>query len=98
LLGPLNYNLNPEPEWPDFFSEKDKLKELDRIKAGRDMQTEWEERKSGAMYRGEVASLNDKPDGRGIKVFQSDSVYEGFFQNGTCHGYGRAISSKGEIY
>ena len=72
------------------------MKELESLNSGRDMQVEWLERRSGAMYRGEVNRQNDRPDGRGIKIYKSESIYEGFFLNGTCHGYGRAISSKGE--
>ena len=37
LLGPLNFNLNPEPEWPDFFDEADKVKERQKMQNARDM-------------------------------------------------------------
>jgi hypothetical protein len=39
--------------------------------------------------------------GKGIKVFQSSkgaSLYEGYFVDGCCHGIGRGITSKGELY
>jgi hypothetical protein len=50
------------------------------------------------MYKGEVTIFNKRPDGKGIKVFKGKSLYEGYFSNGMCHGYGRGITSKGEVY
>ena len=50
------------------------------------------------MYKGEVSTENRRPDGKGIKIFDKKSLYEGYFRNGACHGYGRAIASTGEVY
>ena len=65
------------------------------------MEYNWVNRRSGAKYRGEVLMSNRRPEGKGIKVFQSHkgtSLYEGYFNDGMCHGIGRGITSKGEIY
>ena len=59
---------------------------------------DFEKRKSGAQYRGEALQENMRPDGRGFKVFEGRSTYEGYFQDGRCHGIGRGITSKGEVY
>lgn len=55
-------------------------------------------RKSGNMYRGEIGSQSGRPDGIGFKVFPNGSVYEGHFSDGHTNGFGRGISSKGEVY
>lgn len=64
----------------------------------RDLQVHFEKRRSGANYRGEVSTSSGRPDGMGFKVFHKRSVYEGYFKNGMCHGQGRGITSKGEVY
>ena len=64
----------------------------------RDMITDWRKRRSGAMFRGQCKVDSLKPDGKGIKIFKGKSLYEGHFQDGQYNGYGRAISSLGEIY
>lgn len=37
------------------------------------------------------------PNGKGFKIFDDGSVYEGYFMNGKYHGYGRLITD-GNIY
>jgi hypothetical protein len=49
----------------------------------RRMPTEgFERRKSGAMYKGDLSTASKRPDGRGIKVNNKSSVYEGYFFDG----------------
>jgi len=50
------------------------------------------------MYRGEVLTENYRPDGKGFKVFDGKSLYEGYFWNGMCHGAGRGITAKGDVF
>lgn len=64
----------------------------------RETQLYWESRKSGAQYRGDINIDTKRPDGKGFKVFQGKSLYEGFFKDGMCHGFGRGITGKGEVY
>lgn len=97
-MGPLNFFVFDKYELPDFWLEQEKENELKKMMDERFMQKELKERKSGAIYRGEIFIATGKPDGRGFKVFNGQSLYEGWFDGGSCHGYGRAISSKGEIY
>ena len=61
-------------------------------------QEDFVKRRSGAEYRGEILEENYRPDGKGFKIFDGKSLYEGFFSNGMCHGIGRGINSKGEVY
>jgi len=61
-------------------------------------QDEWEQRRSGAMYRGQINEMSRRPDGKGIKVHGGSALYEGFWRDGMCHGLGRGINSKGEVY
>lgn len=46
------------------------------------MQLKFEKRRSGAMYRGQVNIFHGRPDGMGLKIFNQNSLYEGFFENG----------------
>jgi hypothetical protein len=62
------------------------------------MQEDFLKRDNGAIFRGEILYKDGKPDGRGIKIYNDESIYEGWFLNGMCHGYGRVITSKNEIY
>ena len=62
------------------------------------LQDYWDTRRSGAQFRGEVMSESKRPHGMGIKVFNKNSLYEGYFKDGTCHGAGRGITSNGECY
>ena len=39
-----------------------------------------------------------KPDGYGFKVYATDAIFEGQFDEGQINGYGRAITSEGEVY
>ena len=61
-------------------------------------QDHWEPRKSGAMFRGSINESTKRPDGVGIKVHKKSSMYEGYFKDGLCHGLGRGITSRGEVY
>lgn len=66
-----------------------------------EMEYNWIKRKSGAMFRGEIIAGSRRPEGKGIKIFKSHigtSLYEGYFSDGRCHGIGRGITSKGELY
>lgn len=58
----------------------------------------WQKRRSGAEFRGEINQDSKRPDGMGIKIYGGTSMYEGFFVDGCCHGLGRGITSKGEVY
>lgn len=69
----------------DFFAKKDDedLKELMNFQSTRVMEDKFQIRKrSGNKYRGEIYPENDKPDGRGFKVFSNGGVYEGDFGDG----------------
>jgi hypothetical protein len=46
------------------------------------LRLEFAERKSGAMYRGQLSDSNLKPDGYGFKVYPSNAIFEGFFADG----------------
>ena len=92
MLGPFDYN-----SWSEAKEDADEEADED-LEEKRIPQEEWMVRKSGAQYRGEVSSENLRPDGKGIKVHQGRSVYEGYFKDGYCHGFGRGISAAGEIY
>lgn len=94
-LGPFNYSAYKEEKEGD---EDDDRSQGSQENNERVPQYDFIKRKSGAMYRGEVLQHNNRPDGKGFKVFDGQSLYEGFFVDGKCHGYGRGISSKGEVY
>lgn len=83
-LGPFN-----------FFLQKAENEELADTKT---MIKNFEKRKTGTLFRGEINSQSEKPDGKGFKIFQNGSMYEGYFQDGKTHGIGRGISSKGDTY
>ena len=70
----------------------------DDLEALRSMNMEFVPRKSGAIYRGQVNIENNKPDGIGFKVFPNNAIFEGLFEEGQINGYGRAITSRGELY
>ena len=97
LLGPFDYSLwrdeALEDEDQPYLSDEEEDKEERRMP-----QEHFEKRRSGAMYRGEVLSTNRRPDGKGFKVFNGASVYEGTFHEGACHGIGRGITARGEVY
>jgi hypothetical protein len=42
----------------------------------------YEKRKSGALYKGDLNTTNKRPDGRGIKIHNKSSLYEGYFIDG----------------
>ena len=51
----------------------------------RRMPTEgYEKRKSGALYKGDLNTTNKRPDGRGIKIHNKSSLYDGYFLDGQC--------------
>lgn len=88
----------------DFFQEgAPKIDPLDDAAAAqggesRSLQERFDKRRSGAVYRGEVNTQTNKPEGRGIKIFPNGSVFEGYFTEGHVHGIGRGVTSRGEVY
>lgn len=68
LLGPF-----------DHYEHHDADDELD---AQRSMSKEFNFRKSGARYRGQVHIESTKPDGVGFKIYANNSIFEGFFSEG----------------
>ena len=62
------------------------------------MNSNWDSRKSGNKFRGEVNPETDMPDGRGFKVFANGGAYEGNFQENQMHGYGRGVAANGNCY
>jgi hypothetical protein len=58
----------------------------------------FDKRKSGTQFRGEISSITGKPDGKGIKIFPNGSIYEGYFADGHTNGFGRGVTSRGEVY
>ena len=102
LLGPFDYNAysgateedqEDIPNGSDAGASSRSLVEDMRLR-----EYGWQTRKSGAQYRGDVTTYNKRPDGQGIKIFNGKSLYEGYFQEGKCHGYGRGITGAGEVY
>ena len=83
--------LGPFDHWEHFNPDDDMGEE-------RSMTLEFEKRKSGAAYRGQVHVDTLRPDGFGIKIYPNSSVFEGRFSDGKVHGWGRGITSRGEIY
>lgn len=92
MLGPFDYTLYDEEDREDGRGSDDSFDDK------RMWQTEFEKRKSGAEYRGELDTDNYRPDGKGFKVHNLRSVYEGYFKDGEFHGFGRAIDAKGNCY
>ena len=70
----------------------------DDMDTQRILKLEFEARKSGAQYRGQISQESLKPDGIGFKVYPNNSIFEGFFEEGQINGYGRGITSRGEVY
>lgn len=50
------------------------------------------------MFRGQISLDSIKPDGIGFKVYPSNALFEGYFEEGQINGFGRAVSSRGEVY
>ena len=69
-LGPFNYHVFNKFEIPDFWLANEKRDEAKKLADEREMLEEYVQRKSGAQYRGETLWSTQKPDGRGIKIFQ----------------------------
>ena len=59
---------------------------------------DFEQRRSGAMFRGQYNIDSMKPDGFGLKVYANNAMFEGFFEEGRINGFGRGITSRGEVY
>ena len=70
----------------------------DDLDSQRQEKHEFEQRRSGCQYRGQVNMESFKPDGMGFKVYPNNSIFEGFFEEGQINGYGRGITSRGEVY
>lgn len=74
LLGPFDYSTyNPDDDQADLLDE-DREEEERRV-----WQEHFQQRRSGAQYRGELETEFYRPDGKGFKVFEGKSVYEGYF-------------------
>jgi hypothetical protein len=92
MLGPFDF-FQQEPK-------KNKSKDDDEFEEDnkRCLEMDWIKRRSGAEFRGEMNQETKRPDGMGIKIFDGTSLYEGYYKDGCCDGYGRGITSKGEVY
>ncbi|CDW89554.1 UNKNOWN [Stylonychia lemnae] len=78
----------------DFYMEK-----IDEdLLENKTLVNKFDQRKSGTIFRGEINNISGKPDGRGIKIFQNGSIYEGYFADGHTHGFGRGVTSRGEVF
>lgn len=77
----------------DHFEHKE-----DDLGAARVLRMDFETRKSGASYRGQISLDSAKPDGMGIKIYPNNSVFEGTFNEGKINGWGRGLTSRGELY
>lgn len=84
-LGPFDHFENRDPEENEMDGQ-------------RDLRTDFDERKSGALYRGQVNEQTQRPDGMGFKVYPNNAIFEGFFCEGQINGWGRGITPKGEVY
>jgi len=62
------------------------------------MRLDFDTRKSGAMYKGQLSSATQKSDGMGFKVYPNNSIFEGNFEDGQINGLGRGITARGEVY
>lgn len=70
----------------------------DEMDVERTMKQEFEYRRSGAKYRGQLNINTMRPDGVGFKTYPNGALFEGFFEEGQIHGFGRGITSRGEVY
>ena len=103
ILGPLDYNFsfsNPEEDESPLKKkgDGDSDEEASEEEEKRILQDYYDQRRSGAMYRGEILQDTKRPDGVGIKIHHQRALYEGHFKDGACHGFGRGITSKGEVF
>jgi hypothetical protein len=64
----------------------------------RHLRFDFDERKSGALYRGQQNEATLKPDGFGFKIYPNGAIFEGFFVEGQINGFGRGVTPKGEVY
>ena len=49
-----------------------------------------------SWYEGE--QIFNIKDGRGVEILSNGSRYDGFWQNGNYHGYGRLVNTKGDVF
>lgn len=54
--------------------------------------------KDGTEYTGEWDTSKDLPHGKGTKVWQDGSIYEGHWEGGVATGKGRLIHADGDVY
>ena len=52
----------------------------------------------GSFYHGQWTREGKQPHGRGVRVWDSGSRYEGQFNHGLMEGLGRIINEIGDIY
>ena len=80
----------------DHFEQKDP----DETEADRSivLRLDFDTRKSGALYRGQLNELTSKPDGYGFKIYPNNAVFEGSFAEGQINGWGRGITPQGEVF
>lgn len=50
--------------------------------AQRMLRLDFDERKSGAKYRGQMNEQTCRPDGFGFKVYPNNAIFEGYFAEG----------------
>ena len=99
LMGPFDFHQFKEEEDENQEDESSTRQTAEgETPQKRDLQVHFEPRRSGALYRGEVNLEKNRPDGKGFKIFNKRSTYEGYFKNGVCHGFGRGVTSSGEVY
>jgi len=84
VLGPFDHFLHHEAD--------------DDMDTQRQLKMDFDPRKSGAQFRGQISMETLKPDGMGFKVYPSNALFEGYLEEGQINGFGRAISSRGEVY
>ena len=84
-LGPFDHFENRDPEESEMDGQ-------------RDLRTDFDQRRSGALYRGQVNDSTQRPDGMGFKIYPNNAIFEGFFCDGQINGWGRGITPTGEVY
>ena len=64
----------------DHFEHRDP--EEMEMDAQRGLRLDFDERKSGAKYRGQINEQTCRPDGYGFKVYPNNALFEGYFAEG----------------
>lgn len=64
----------------DHFEHRDP--EETEMDAQRGLRLDFDERKSGAKYRGQINEQTCRPDGYGFKVYPNNALFEGYFAEG----------------